>query len=314
MGNTFYFSWEPVLMEWLQLNAGPITQALAKLASLLGGEQLLIAVMGYFYWCVDKQLGIYTGINVAVSLALNPMVKNLTSRRRPYFDHAGVKCLLPVEAGADLYDITAQGYSFPSGHAGHSLAVYGSLAKKASRKAAKIFCYVLVFLIGISRVFVGCHYPTDVLCGWALTGLIFWGLPKLRKAIPDKKKLYLLIFFFAALGCLWCTTSDYYSGLGIIAGMFLGDLFEEKYVRFENTKHPAARVLRLVCGLGLFLGITNLLKLPFSREFLESASAGAFALRVLRYGLGAFTVMGLYPMTFQLFNRRLPKPDGIDKE
>jgi membrane-associated phospholipid phosphatase len=44
------------------------------------------------------------------------MAKNIALRRRPYFDHESIHILRVVEPEADIYDIAAQGYSFPSGH------------------------------------------------------------------------------------------------------------------------------------------------------------------------------------------------------
>lgn len=68
------------------------------------------------------------------------------------------------------------GYSFPSGHSLIAVAVYGllgyfalHLAKgRAGRVAVISVTVLLIFLIGISRLYVGVHYPTDVLAGWAM--------------------------------------------------------------------------------------------------------------------------------------------------
>src|SRR5207302_4145258 len=65
--------------------------------------------------------------------------------------------------------------SFPSGHSMLSAVIYltlGSLlARLAERRRLKIYCVavamLLTFLVGVSRVYLGVHYPTDVLAGWA---------------------------------------------------------------------------------------------------------------------------------------------------
>ena len=67
-----------------------------------------------------------------------------------------------------------EGNSFPSGHAIAALCLYGSIAwlvatryENAAVKAGiSIFAALLIFLIGMSRVYIGIHYPTDVLAGW----------------------------------------------------------------------------------------------------------------------------------------------------
>ncbi len=70
--------------------------------------------------------------------------------------------------------------SFPSGHAMQSAIIYltlgAMLMRLSERRLTKIYCctaaMALTFLVGLSRVYLGVHYPTDVLAGW-IVGL-FW--------------------------------------------------------------------------------------------------------------------------------------------
>jgi membrane-associated phospholipid phosphatase len=95
----------------------------------------------------------------AVTDATVALVKLLVSRPRP--DES------LTEAG---------GFSFPSGHSAMSMAVYGCLAfalARASRGFPRVACalagFVIVAAIGLSRIYLGVHYPSDVLAGW-ITG------------------------------------------------------------------------------------------------------------------------------------------------
>lgn len=93
------------------------------------------------------------------------LLKNIIQRARP-------------DAGAAL--ITQNGYSFPSGHALVPLIFYGMLGyyffRKAEKLPLKIISIIapaaLIFLIGFSRVFLGVHWVSDVLAGWAF-GAVF---------------------------------------------------------------------------------------------------------------------------------------------
>jgi undecaprenyl-diphosphatase len=83
---------------------------------------------------------------------------------------------------ANLTD--AGGFSFPSGHSAMSMAVYGCLAfalARACRGFPRLACALagatLVVAIGLSRIYLGVHYPSDVLAGWitgAAIGIATW--------------------------------------------------------------------------------------------------------------------------------------------
>ena len=84
MGNVFYFDWEVALMLWLQAHLGSFGVKLASLCSAFGEEMILILVMGFCYWCWNKELGVFIGTNFCMTNVWNPMAKNIALRRRPF--------------------------------------------------------------------------------------------------------------------------------------------------------------------------------------------------------------------------------------
>ncbi len=78
--------------------------------------------------------------------------------------------------------VAAGGYSFPSGHSLGAMAVYGGVASCMGcsfphmRGVGWCLSWVLIVLVGISRVYLGVHYPSDVVAGWALGGLWLAGV------------------------------------------------------------------------------------------------------------------------------------------
>ena len=86
MGHTFYFEWEVQLMVWLQSVLGSAADIVGSFFTLFGEELLLVAFLGFLYWCLDKELGKRVGLMVIIGIVWNPFVKNIFLRRRPYFD------------------------------------------------------------------------------------------------------------------------------------------------------------------------------------------------------------------------------------
>ncbi|MBA4383338.1 MAG: hypothetical protein C0410_01240 [Anaerolinea sp.] len=101
---------------------------------------------------------------VGGSAILNLILKNIFQRARPVF------------AQAFLVDT---GYSFPSGHAMISIAFYGAIAyllfsmlkSKRNKTLIVVGALIMTVLIGFSRLYLGVHFLTDVLAGWAAGAL-----------------------------------------------------------------------------------------------------------------------------------------------
>jgi len=295
MGNIFYFNWEPTLMVWLQNLLGDMGAAIAAYVTMLGEETVMVAILGFIYWCYDKKFGVFVGTNLMVGLVANPMIKNIFLRYRPYMVHSEVKCLKPVHEG-DLYDPLLQGYSFPSGHTSNSSTMYFSLPVYEKKKWLVVLGILMPFLVGLSRVCLGVHYPTDVMAGWLLGAVVVALMSFLQKKIQVKWKLYLLITLLTIPGCFYCTSNDYFTSLGMMLGFFAASLFEEKYVNFDNTKDVKKSIIRVVGGLVVFLLANVVLKTVFNAIAIESL---VYLLRVIRYGLLVFVTMGVYPMMFK---------------
>ena len=305
-GNTFFFPWEVNLMEWLQAHIPSAGISIISLFSMFGEELLLVLLLGFVYWSYDKKVGRTMGLSALMGMSWNAMAKNIALRRRPYFDHEGIKILRVVEPEADIYDISAQGYSFPSGHSTNAATAFGSLAAGMRKRWVTVVAIVIPLLTGFSRFVVGAHYPTDVLGGWLLGIISVLIIQQLQKRVKNTLVLYGILLVTAVPGFFYCKSADYFTSVGLLIGFMGGTLLEDRCVRFENTRKPLWMIVRVLGGGAVYFGLSTILKLPFSKEFLSSGSTAALLVRCARYVIIGFVEFGVYPMLFKIEKKAMP--------
>ena len=140
-----------------------------KTITMLGNTpvQAIIAIVAviWLYLRQYKAEAIFVGASGLLASILIVSLKYIYQRQRPSITHL----------------VHASGYSFPSGHSLGTFMILGAiaivLAQRLAKKESKIAVYgitgLLIFLVGLSRIYVGVHYLTDVLAGFSLAfGLI----------------------------------------------------------------------------------------------------------------------------------------------
>ena len=245
--------------------------------TLFGEELLLSAVFAVVFFAVDKKLGQKLGYALFSSACFNSVLKALVKRPRP----VGEPWNKP------MYTETATGYSFPSGHSQISATAYPILAGKIKRTWAWIVCGIVFFLVGVSRLYLGVHWPTDVLCGW-IFGLAFsFGISFLFDKFGCKIGWGVLVFLPFLI---FLRADGAFKSTGMFAGFALSMFLEEKFVRFSVDGVPIGkRILRVVCGLAIVAGLKFLLDWLIPAHNL---------LYFLKYFFIAFTGFFLFPLFF----------------
>jgi len=142
---------------------------IAKFITHFGGATCLLLLTAIIVIVIrSKRIGIAITLNLLIATTLNLVLKNILQRPRPN----------------EFRMIDETGYSFPSGHSMISMAFYGFLiyliykyVKNYNVKVALIILLsFLITLIGISRIYLGVHYTSDVLAGFlvAISYLILY--------------------------------------------------------------------------------------------------------------------------------------------
>lgn len=135
---------------------------LVKIITFFGSATwIIILTLILFIIIRNKKENIFLGSNLVIITILNQLLKFILKRSRPI----------------DFRIIEETGYSFPSGHSMISMAFYGYLIyliyKNIKNKYLKwiliIILSILIILIGISRIYLGVHYASDVLGGFLLS-------------------------------------------------------------------------------------------------------------------------------------------------
>ena len=296
--------WEIRIIELIQKDLNDISRILNYIFSFIGGEMGLMVLIVVTLFCYKKEVGQRLALIVASLHVWFSSIKAVVKRPRPYIEYPDrVVALAPVDPEASPTDVVAQGYSFPSMHSGAVPATYFTLARNIGKKWAFIAAALLTLFVGLCRVATANHYPTDVLAGWIM-GFMTFGIFELLDRYVRKEWVRHLILLLSALpGIFFVRTQEYYTSLGLLIGAIAAIPYERKYVNYQETKSIIAMVLRTLGGFAIYFGLNTLLKLPFSKEFLESELLAAFLVRAVRYAIIIFVIMGVYPKIFPLFEK-----------
>jgi membrane-associated phospholipid phosphatase len=263
----------------------------------LGSNLGYLVILSLIYWCIDKRAGQGLAYASLFSATLNLWIKHLWDIPRP--GDAALDGLLQ-RAGigkrvAPLRQATLP--SFPSGHAQGAAVTWGYIAHRAdagpSRKRWVWYVAVLlVALIAFSRLYLGVHFPQDVLAGLAIGAVYLvawlWAEPRLRSwlaAVSLGWQVALaLIVPLAVLAVL--PGDDTTAAMGAAMGLGAGYLLEGQTLRFAVAGKGWKRLLRGALGLVLMVATHLCMRALFGLVHVEGSVELVW--RTLRYALLGF--------------------------
>jgi membrane-associated phospholipid phosphatase len=156
--------WGLDLIRSVQSFANPGLTAFMKLVTNFGGAAAYLALLPLIFWCYDEEKGIRLGLAVMVSVWINLGLKFLLDQPRPFWPAFDPSVGIITESANGL----------PSGHAQISLTLWVIVASWIGKKWAYAAALLVSLLVGFSRLYLGVHFPTDLLGGWILGALVLW--------------------------------------------------------------------------------------------------------------------------------------------
>jgi len=315
-----FYPIELSLTHFLQ-NLGDWLQPIMHFFTFFGNEEFYLLVMPILYWCVDTVLGLRIGIMLVLSGTLNGILKLIFKFPRPYW----------IDKTVTAY-ISESSFGMPSGHAMNAMSVWGLFAASVHKKAIKTASVVLIVLVGISRIYLGVHFSSDVLVGWLLGGLLLTlylhnekRITAWIKELPLWHLVFLLFFISIALiglGALslsipggweipqtWIETAAVtdpsgeldplslegtISNAAIFFGLTSGAAFFHSKGGFNHQGTWQQHILKFLIGV---CGVV-ILWMGLGQVFPHSADLFGFTLRYLRYALTGFWIAAGAPAIF----------------
>lgn len=287
-----------ILLFFLEIS-NPVFDFIANVSSLLGEQTILILLLAIIMYTIDKNKGFAICSSLVISLFTMGTLKAIFKSPRPF-------TVLKEIEGKRL--ATATGYSFPSGHTTGAASMYSAISFAIRKKKISILCSITIVLVGLSRLYLGVHWPLDVATGLILgivLSMIFY--PIFERASKDIEKKYRISLVYAIL----CTSlsliltillqlkqidtiafSDLMKTMAFSGGGFIGIAYEIKKINFkiDGTKtQKIFRVLILIVGM---IFIQYILKFAFNENIYF---IGAF----IRYIFTGLWLTAIFPLLFK---------------
>lgn len=301
---------KPIMLFFQSLRV-PFLSVIAEGISFLGETAWTAGIMLFVFYCIDKRKGF--GL-VAVSMSghvLNNIFKVIFRIPRPWVKYPDE--IIPLRQS------TATGYSFPSGHSENAGSMYFALYKSFSGRTVKTISVILLVLIPLSRIYLGVHWPLDVVFGLALGMLIgsavsrftaIYDTPSLLRKFaligtPIAVVIALTDTVLIDLGILDATLWKDLSTTAVVWGaVFLSSWLEKTIVDFKIQESWVKRIVFLALSLAVGYAVTLL---PLSK-----IGVMHYTFKRIGYFLFVFWEMFLWPLIAVktgLFEKEVSTPE-----
>ena len=284
------FAFELQFLKWLESVRTGFLTALFEGITILGEETLIILLVVALWFAVDSRLARKVFFVTIFSTGLNGIVKNIAQVPRP-FD----KGVLPVRQE------TATGFSFPSGHTQNFATCSTLFAIKFKKRWLTCLVALFIGLVAFSRLYLGVHYPSDVIVGVVLGVVMAFLGNYLFEFVKDEKKLYLmlLIIFTPFIAYFLIVAdehfADFFKVFGMMGGLTFVAFLQEKCEPISYDVPWWKKLIRIVIGVAIAFIFKEALKI------LKMGGVHVdLVLDAVRYFAVVFAVGYLCPLFFKI--------------
>ncbi|WP_373598464.1 phosphatase PAP2 family protein [Paraclostridium bifermentans] len=276
------YSIQVEILKYIQSFKSPILNIIFLVITMSTEVPVILILASVLYWCVNKRYGQRLIFALTGNIALNTGVKEFFKAPRPI----GVKGIESMRTS------TATGYSFPSGHTQIGTTFWVSVMSIVKNRYMYIVGTIIFLGIGMSRLYLGVHWPIDVLFGW-IFGIVFtlicnYVLSKVEE--NNKYKYFNLIIIPMILWIFVVNSYEYVKMVGLISGFIIGYIIERKYVKFNVNVSFKSKIYRFIFGI-LSLGVVYLT--------LKSVMPENYIGGYLRYALLVIYAIAGAPLIFE---------------
>ena len=286
----FYFPWESSLIIFLQNSLPGFVLEFFGIVAEIVSKNVLALLFISIYLAYNKDWGKFTLLSLAVAGVCCEFVKVTVARLRPYAAVDGIRCIHANVAGQNPFDFKIQGYSFPSGHSMMATNLFFAIPIYIWNNLCVAIGLIGVFVVALSRVALGVHFPTDTIAGFIIALAIILILSRIYDKIENRAYLYLAICALSLVGVLFCPEMAYIKYVALALGISLGFLVEEKYVNFENPKSRRDAIVRLAGAVILFALLFVLIP-----KFVGNTDL----VKCIVHSLCTFIMLAVYPLAFK---------------
>jgi membrane-associated phospholipid phosphatase len=279
-----------------------LTQPMAFF-SFFGTEGFFLVAIPLIYWTIDAAMGMRLSVMLMLSGGLNCVLKFLFHSPRPYWINPAVKAF----SGESSFGI-------PSGHSQTSLSVFGLFAALRKNKPGTILLMLLIILIGVSRLYLGVHFLTDVLAGWILGLVSIYLFIKFEHSVIswinkfDFKTQILIFFSFSILYLIIVFSVWFLNQNWIMPADWIANIQNSSYPQISSPYDPTDNITLAGLWFGMTAGFAWIYK-KYGLNF----SKGTYTQQAIKYGIGFIGVLifwaglgSIFPrlITFQAFSLR----------